>query len=123
MLKLFSTAATWPALTTFFTTFSVAVLVTWAACSCFTSRFTLFFRELAIGIGVVRSHECFFGRLLLIFTELAVTIGVVLSHECCFAFSFGSFSNFAPSDNSSPKGVMVGGFVGYALQSNQKVET
>jgi len=42
-----------------------------------------------------------------------------------FGYSSGaadhSFSNLAPSDNSSPKGVMLGGFVGYSFQSGNLV--
>jgi len=42
-----------------------------------------------------------------------------------FGYGFGdanhSFSNLAPSGNSSPSGVLVGGFVGYGLQSGNMV--
>lgn len=42
-----------------------------------------------------------------------------------FGYTFGdaehSFSNLAPSDNSNPKGVMVGGFLGYTFQSGNMV--
>ena len=42
-----------------------------------------------------------------------------------FGYAFGdanhSFSNGAPSDNSSPNGALIGGFVGYGMQSGTMV--